>query len=467
MTRVSLCLMRRAIASIGCMLAFPLAAQQVTYTFDEARVRMLQHNANLKVAHAEVEIAHRERQRVGALWWPSLHAEGVYMHLSEKVEVRESLSLFTNPAKAYVQRIIPGEKLVTGLLDRVGEHTLSFPLLPRNIASVGLSAEWVAFSGGKRILVNRMAQRLTDVAEVSSQHVETIEQVELVERYYGLVLASQHTAVCHQRYEGLQHHYADALRMEEVGLIDKATRLFAQVAMEEAKREWQYAKSVEQVRQTALKQLLGVAEGEIIPVSPLFSVTVLPMESCFMEAMRRCSYTLRTLSIEERLAADKLCLDRGNYFPNIALFGKQTLYAHGLPSHLWPRTMVGLGFTWNLFDGLDRERKIAQTKLMQQTVAWRREDAEAELTVAVSELYAMLHRTMNDMRVLDATIALGEELLRIRRASFAEGMATSAEVVDAEDALAANRIEKLTAQYACNVTLANLLAICGLTEIPK
>lgn len=449
------------------MLALPLVAQQVTYTFDEARERMLQHNAVLKVAQTEVKIAHREHQRVNALWWPSLQAEGMYVHLSERVEVREPLSQFTNPAKAYVQRLIPGEQLVTGLLDRVGEHTLAFPLLPQHITSVGLTAEWVAFSGGKRILADRMAQRLITVAEVNSQHVGAMEQVELVERYYGLVLACQNTVVCHRRYEGLQHHYADALRMERVGIIDKATRLFAQVAMEEAKREWQYAVSVEQVRQTALKQLLGMEEGEIVAVSPLFSEVAIPTESCFQEAMRRESYMLRTLSLEEDITADRLCIDRGDYLPDIALFGKQTLYAHGLPSNLWPRTMVGVGFTWNLFDGLDRERKVAQTKLMQQTIAWSREDAEAELTVAVTELYAMLQRTMADMRVLDTTIALGEELLRMRRSAFAEGMATSAEVVDAEDALATNRMTRLEAQYACNVALTNLLAVCGLNELPK
>ena len=55
--------------------------------------------------------------------------------------------------------------------------------------------------------------------------------------------------------------------------------------------------------------------------------------------------------------------------PNIALFGKQTLYSHGIQSNLLPRTMIGIGFTWNLFDGLDREKKIRQSKLTEQTLA--------------------------------------------------------------------------------------------------
>ena len=447
---------------VGCF-SFRLMAQEVEISFGEAYSLMKQHNATLKVAEADVAMARREQQRVRALWWPHVQAEGTYMHLSEKVEVRQPLSYYTDPLKADVQRLLPGEQLVTGLLGRVGENTLTFPLLPQDVASVGLTAEWVAFSGGKRLFADRVARHMVDVAQVGSEHIAAAEEVLLVERYYGLSLSQQTTEVCRQRYEAMQHHYADALRMEQVGLIDKASRLATQVAMEEARKEWCNATNVEQVKQTSLKQLLGMdaCEADITPSTPLFLPTELPSETSFVEAMQRNNSTLATLSLEERMASDKLRMDLGGYLPSISLFGKHTLYAHGLPSNLMPRTVVGVGFAWNLFDGLDRERRVQQSRLAQQTVAWEREDAEAELKVLVSELYATLHRTMADIRVLDTTISLNEELLRMRRAAFAEGMATSAELIDAENAVATTRLARLTAQYACDVALANLQMVCG------
>lgn len=450
-------------AFICLMAAFPLVAQQVECSFDEARDRMYRHSAALKVADAQVQLAQREQQRTQALWWPQLQAEGMYVHMSEAIEVREPLSQFTDPAKAYVQSIVPGEELVTGLLDRIGEYTLSFPLIPQDVASVGVTAEWIVFSGGKRFLADRVARTLIDVAKVNSGNVHATEEVLLVERYYGLVLAQHAVNVCRQRYEAMQRHYADAVRMEQLGLLDKAARLAAQVAMAEAERECQHAVSVEQVRQTALKQLLGMKaeQGRVIPTSPLFVARELPDEQLFTDAMRSHNYTLRVLSLEQQMATDKLRIDCSDYLPEVALFGKQTLYAHGLPSNLLPRTMVGVGFVWNLFDGLDRERKVAQSKVAQQALAWSRAEAEADLTLVVSELYATLQRTMDDIRVLDSTIILNEELLRMLRAAFVEGMATMTELVDAENALAANRLAMLTAQYACDVAMANLKAVCG------
>ena len=452
--------------SVCLAVALPLVAQQVSCSIEEARSLMLQHNASLKAADVEVQIARREQQRVNALWWPQVQAEGAYMHLSEKVEVRQPLSYYTDPAKEYVQSIIPGEELVTGLLDRVGQYTFTFPLLPQDIASVGLTAEWVAFSGGKRYYADRVAQRMVDVAQVNSERVGATEEVLLVERYYGLALAQHATEVCRRRYEAMAHHYDDALRMELVGLIDKAARLTAQVAMEEASREWQNAVNVEQVRQMALKQLLGMTDDavQMVPTSPLFAMTELPAEALFVEAMRSGNYTLSTFALEEQMAGDKLRMDLGGYLPSVALFGKQTLYAHGIPSNLMPRTIVGVGLTWNIFDGLDRERQISQTRLARQSLAWSREAAENECATAVDELYATLLQTEQEVCVLNTTIALNEELLRMRRASFAEGIATSAEVVDAENTLSEVRLARLAAYYAYDMALVNLLALCGMID---
>ena len=454
----------KSVVPLAClMMSSSLVAQSVTYSIDEARQLMLQHNTALKAAEAEVQMAQRERGRVNALWCPHVQAEGMYAHMSEEVEVRQPLSYYTDPIKEQVQSIVPGEELVTGLLNKVGEYTLTFPLLPKDIASVGLTAEWVAFSGGKRYYADKVARRMVEVATIGTQRVRAAEEVLLVERYFGLALAQQSSGVCRQRYEALQRHYADALRMEQVGLVDKAARLATQVALAEAEREWHHAQSMEQLRTTALKTLIGVNTDSvaIVLTSPLSAPVELPAEAHFVEAMRHGNYTLGTLSLEQQMANDKLRMDLGDYLPEVALFGKQTLYAHGLPSNLFPRTVVGVGFVWNLFDGLDRERKISQTKLAQQTLTWSREDAEAELTVTVAELYAALQHAMADMRVLNTTIALNEELLRMRRTAFVEGMATATELIDAENTLATSRLAHLATQYACKVTMANLQAVCG------
>ena len=449
------------LAADGC----GLVAQEVTYSFAEARERMLHASDALKVAEAGVQIARKEQGRVAAWWWPQIQMEGMYAHLSEEVEVRQSLSHFTDPAKAYIQRIFPSEELISGLLDEVGRHTLTFPLLPKDLFSADLTAEWVVFGGGKRIFADKMARRMVDVAQINNSRVGAAEMVVLVERYYGLALARQTVEVCRKRYEGLLTHYNHAVKLEAVGMADKATRLFAQVAMEEAQRELERAQSAEQVGQMALKRMLDVADEErIIPSSSLFMSSHLPPRELFVQTMLGNNPTLNTLQMEELMATEKLRIDQSAYLPDVALFGKQTVYAHGIPSNLMPRTIVGVGFTWNIFDGLARERQISQTRLARQSLTWSREEVEKDCATAVDELYATLLRTEQEVSVLNTTIALNEELLRMRHASFAEGIATSAEVVDAENALSEVRLARLAAYYAYEMALVNLLALCGMFD---
>ena len=109
--------------------------------------------------------------------------------------------------------------------------------------------------------------------------------------------------------------------------------------------------------------------------------------------------------------------------------------------------MVGIGFTWNLFDGLDREKKIRQSKLTQQTLALGKMKARDDLAVGVDKLYTQLEKAQDNVKALNATIELSEELVRIRKKSFTEGMATSTEVIDAETMLANVKVARLAAYY--------------------
>ena len=216
----------------------------------------------------------------------------------------------------------------------------------------------------------------------------------------------------------------------------------------------------------ALCSLLNLPkEEDIQPVSPLFVTSEMPDSLYFKSLLPSTNYTLNRLSLEESIADNNLRISRSAYLPTIALLGKQTLYAHNLPRNLVPRTMIGIGFTWNLFDGLNREASIRISRLVKETVALEREKAENALDVMVQEIYTQMQKAQDEVSTLRTTIAMSEELLRIRRKSFEEGMATSTEVVDAEVMLAKVRIAMWLAYYQFDVSLASLCSVCGVPEL--
>ena len=64
---------------------------------------------------------------------------------------------------------------------------------------------------------------------------------------------------------------------------------------------------------------------------------------------------MQGLGIRQEIQHNELRIANSAYIPTVGLFGKQTLYAHGIRKNLLPRTLVGVGLSWTIFDGLGRE----------------------------------------------------------------------------------------------------------------
>ena len=435
-------------------------------TLQEASELMNRQNPSLKMADKAIGIARGERQKLNAFWFPMLNTTGMYVHLSDRVEVRQPLDTYTNPAKEFVQSVLPGDQLITSVLDQVGSYTLSVPIFQRNLTTLDANLSWPVFTGGKRVWASRIGDRMVDMAEVGKDETYALLQTELIETYYALQLAEQIERVKERTYESLQRHYNQALKLEATGIITKGERLFAEVNEQEAKREWEASKKEREVAHLALCSLLNLQrEADIRPVSPLFVTDEIPDSLYFKHLVQTTNYTIHKLRLEESIADNQLRISRSAYLPTIALMGKQTLYAHNLPRNLMPRTMVGIGFTWNLFDGWNREASVRVTRLAKETVALQKEKTESALDVMVQDIYMQMQKAQDEVGTLRTTIAMSEELLRIRRKSFEEGMATSTEVVDAEVMLSKVRIAMLLAMYQFDVALASLCSVCGVPEM--
>ena len=455
---------------ILAILCFPLSLQAQKgkhfLTLQEAAELMNRNNPTLQMADKAVGIARGERQKLNAFWYPMLNASGMVVHLSNKVEVKQPLNTYTDPAKEWIQSVIPGEQLISSILNQVGNYTLSVPLLQRNLTTIDATISWPVFTGGKRLYASRIGNRLVDIAQVGQAETRALLQTELVETYYALQLANKILEVKEQTYQSLQQHYDHALKLEANGLITKAERLFAEVNRQEAKREWEAAKQERDVAHRALCSLLDIQkEVDILPVSPLFVTENLPDSLYFKSLIPSTNYAMNRIRLEESIVENRLRISKSAYFPTIALLGKQTLYAHNVPRNLMPRTLIGIGFTWNLFDGLNREADVRVSRLAQETIALEKEKVKNTLDVMVQKLYSQMKEAEEEVSTLQTTIAMSEELLRIRRKSFEEGMATSTEVVDAEVMLSNVRIAMLLAQYQFDVSLASLCSVCGVPEL--
>lgn len=455
--------------SIGLLFLFPAILPAQTETVDlslEQSMELLRkENRSIRMAGKEVELAKNEHQKLNSFWYPTVGAAGAFVHMSNPVEVKQPLDQFTDPAKEFVHSIIPDDQFISSILDKIGQNTLTLPLISQNITSVDANITWPLFTGGKRIFANKIGKTMVDIAEVNREQVSANQQALLIESYFGLRLGQRVVAVREETYNSLKTHYDQAIKLEQNGMINRAERLFSQVSMDEAKRELESARKDLEVAQQALKSLINIdADKEIATTTALFINENIPSADYFKELVPVNNYLVNQLKLQENIAGNELKIGRAGYFPTIALLGKQTLYSNGVDKYLMPRTMIGIGFTWNIFDGLNREKKIRQARLTGQTLAIGKDKAIADLKVGIDKYYTQLQNAIDNVKALNTTLDMSNELVRIRRKSFQEGMATSTEVVDAEVMLSKVKTAFLLAYYQYDVALINLLSLCGMPE---
>lgn len=437
----------------------------VELSLEQSADRLRSRNKSLQIADKSVEWAKSEHQRLNAFWYPNLSAAGAYVHMSNKIEVKEPLNQFTDPVKDFVHSVLPDDQIISAILDKVGSYSLHFPLMPRNLTTIDANLTWPVFTGGKRIFASRIGKTMVGIAETDKGQLDASLQAALVECYYALRLGQKVVEVRKETFSALQRHYNDALKLEQNGIINKAERLFAQVSMEEARRELESAEKDISVAQKALKSIIDMDSTlEIRPVTPLFINEEIPSAEYFKSMLPGSNFTVNKIRMEEDMAVNQLKIGRAGYVPDIALFGKQTLYAHGIEKNLVPRTMVGVAFTWNIFDGLDREKRIQQSKITTQSLALGKSQAITDLEVGIDKLYSQMQNAIDNVAALNSTIAMSDELVRIRKKSFLEGMGTSTDVIDAEVILSKVKIAYLLAYYQYDVALINLLSTCGIPD---
>lgn len=455
-----------SIALLWFLPAFSSAqTEPMDLSLEQSLTLLRSENKSLRIAGKEVELAKNEHQKLNAFWYPTISAAGAYVHMSNPIEVRQSLNQFTDPAKEYVHSILPNDQFISSLLDKIGQNTLTLPLISQNVTSIDANLTWPIFTGGKRIYAGKIGKELVSVAEVNREQVSANQQALLIESYFGLRLDQRVVEVKTETYNSLKIHYDQALKLEQQGMINRAERLVAQVSMEEAKRELESARKDLEVASQALKSLINIGEEQVIrTTTSLFINESIPSANYFKEMIPFNNYLVNQLKLQENIAGDQLKIGRSGYLPNIALIGKQTLYADGVDKYLMPRTMIGVGFTWNIFDGLDREKRIRQARLTSQSLAIGKEKAVTDLQVGVDKFYSQMQNAMDNVKALNTTLEMSNELVRIREKSFKEGMATSSDVVDAEVVLSKVKTAFLLAYYQYDVALANLLSICGIPE---
>jgi outer membrane protein TolC len=159
-------------------------------------------------------------------------------------------------------------------------------------------------------------------------------------------------------------------------------------------------------------------------------------------------------------AADNYIVQRSNFLPQLAAFGKYEIFQSYLSS-LEPKWVIGLQFKLNIFNGLRDYTKLQTAIHMEREVDYAAQEAEKKVSLWVNKSYRDVQNSSVRYNKLNATIELANENLRANEKRFESGMGTSLEVIDARLMLEKNQVERLVSLHDYYRSLTDLYLATG------
>lgn len=462
--------MNRRIFSTILALTFPIAVfgQRLgngepmvdkSISLDDAIVFANMNNHSVSAAQSGIDAAIHRKKAAWGLGVPKLSVGANYTYMSQGIG-----NLDFNPQKDQFVNFLGNlpiplpPDIITGLKNL----DLSYTLQKRDFGTVDASLIVPIFTGGKISAANKAAkigilQAQNDMSEVRGKLF-----VEVTEFYWGLALAYNLESLQGGLVESMELHAKNATMLEKNGIIAHGEKLFAEMALSQAKAAFTTSQNNTKTVNTALSGTLS-ERGNYKPITPLFINRNLESLEFFQQQTAMNSDLLEKVELIKQLGKQAVRAEKSNFFPTVGAVAVANVWNYNLTNQL-PRWLAGATVTWNLFNGLTREQNFAAAKDQVRQVEALQAKAEIDIATLVEKLYNQTKSAIEMVDASEATIAFAREYVAIQQKAFAEGMATSVNVVDAQLNLNKALVERMAAAYSYDVSLAQLLALSGMSQ---
>lgn len=317
---------------------------------------------------------------------------------------------------------------------------------------------------GFKLSANSAVKKLEKtVSEINLQNAKNTVITSVIEDYYRVKFLEQVIEIRKELQLNIENHVSNAQKLFDNGMISKANLLRAEVALADAKKEYQKSLMDKDLARILLTNTIGIDISNIELSSHIEMIEGQENMEYYIEKAKINNTALKLLNSKKMMLKQKYKVSTGNLLPSVAAIGQYQILQDEL-TLAEPQWAVGITATLNVFGGGSDIQEIKASKAELEALEGQIHNVKNTIRTAIKKYYHQCETAKKDYEALKTSKTLAEENLKLYQVSFREGLATSLEVVDAELALAKIKIEQAKAVYDYNSSYANLLNICAISE---
>ena len=444
---------------------------QQDVSFQQALMMMAKNNHALSAARYSVDAAYEEYRAAQGLRLPHIEAMGAYAYMSKDIDIDigGAKGVVTESVKDIINKGVSSGYITPNIalllesgLSPIMNMDWQYRLQRRSFGSLGVVLTMPIYAGGRINVANRAAKLNIDIAEQQLNGVENTLVTELVERYYGVVLAREVVDVRGEMVESVNKHLSDARMMEDEGLVAHSAVLYIEYKLSEAKRDYTDAVHKLEVAKLALQTTVK-GELEINPLDKMFIDSNVYSIDYYREMAIKLNPIICGANTTKHLSEEGVALAKSALLPEVFAIGGASLYNYQISS-LVPRWVVGVGARFTIFGGMEARRMYMAAQNSARSVSDIVEKTKDDVLLLVDKEYYTLINSIYAIESCQRSIDFAESYYTTIQEGFIEGVSSSTDLMDARTELAATRVEYLNSVYNYCLSLARLLEAAGLSN---
>ncbi len=424
--------------------------ENVRFTLEEAIAYALKNNQQVKNARLEEEIADRQIGEALADGLPQINARA---DIGYNYEIRKSF--------------ITDE---TGVFGGVTGQELILPFGADFSGDLALSASQMLFDGTFFIGL-KAARTLTQLSK--KNHIKTkIDIVEAVSKaYFGVLVNRERFALVNRNYSRLDSLLRDTEIMYENGFAEKIDVNRVQVQFNNVKAEKNNYQHVLDVSESILKFQMGMDPAHQVELTS----AIQDMGYFNFELTKNFAHEWRIEYSQMNIRKEFNELDiqniRSGYIPRIdayASYGRNTGTGQvgdvlNVFGDRWlSYGVVGVKATMPLFDGMRKRRQVQQRKLKAEQIGNSFDMLKYNIDLEVQQALASYNRQIEMMQAQSDNMQLAQEVYKVAKIKYNQGVGSSIEVIDADAAYKESQINYYNVLYDALISKIDLQKAYGI-----
>jgi outer membrane protein TolC len=408
---------------------FAAEPPRVQLTLAEALARISEGGRPVTIARKESELAQGDIRRARAAYWPHVQATAGRQYFAYQPS-----SVF-GASKVYTQ-----------------EKDFNF---------AGLGFYQMLYDFGVSSAGVKAARQLEKGAQWDVERARNSAVVEFIGAYYDVLEYEKLIVSAREEAASLARHVKDTALYYREGLVTRNELMAARAGLRAACQGLSSRRNLHRAAMARLSALLSFQDGVILVLEDAASPVTgrLNADQLQLSALMKRP-ELKALDEAMRASSFREEASRSSHRPVVFADGGYK-YAHNMYQGRHDNWDVRLGVKVNIFDGALTEAETYKEKKRGEQLREKRKKLEDDIRTDVERAYAEWRNARENISPLRMSLARAREDLRVDRARYMDGAASSRDVLGAVSLLASSQSQLWQAEYAARRAWARLLFVMG------